>query len=80
MNRSIPVSVVVLSFLALTACTSDGVKRGLYEGLYQKQCMDNAKIPNCDPSHKAFDQYEQHREEVLKPNIRTNNTDRSNLK
>ena len=58
----------LLFFLSLTACTSEGVKRGLYDGLYQKQCMDHAKMPNCDPGHKTYDQYQYNREETLGSN------------
>lgn len=68
MNRGTSLAIIVLLLPILTACTSEAVKRGTYEAVYQKQCMDNAKVPNCDPEHKAYDQYKHDREEALKPN------------
>jgi len=53
--------------LVLSACTADAVKRGAYEALYQKRCMDISATPSCDPQHKTYDEYRTSREKALKP-------------
>jgi hypothetical protein len=58
--------VTVLLLLTLPACASEAVKRGTYEAVYQKHCMDSTGAPNCDPEHKSYDEYKKDREEVLK--------------
>jgi len=65
LNRNTLVAIVVILPI-LAACSSEAVKRSTYEALHQKQCMDDAKTPNCDPEHKSYDQYKKDREETLK--------------
>jgi len=72
MSREISATIIVLSILTFTACTSDGVKRGIYDGLYQRQCLDNAKMLDCDPKHMTYDQYERERRDAQKQNDSTN--------
>lgn len=50
----------------LPGCASEEVKRGAYEAIYQKGCMDRVGSPNCDAEHKGYDQYKKEREESLK--------------
>lgn len=57
-------AMLMATVLALTACSAEGVKRGMYEGLYQQQCMNNMKIPDCNPAHRSYEQYEQERLEA----------------
>jgi hypothetical protein len=52
--------------MVLPACTSEAVKQGTYEAIYQKGCMDRAGTPNCDPEHKSYDRYKKEREESQK--------------
>jgi len=66
MNRNIYLAAVVFFMPALPGCTSDELKRGTYEALYQKQCMDQSGMPNCDPGHKSYDEYQREREAALK--------------
>lgn len=66
MSREVPATIIVLSVLTFTACTSDGVKRGIYESLYQRQCLDNAQMLDCDPKHMTYDEYERERREAQK--------------
>ena len=66
MHRSTSIGPLLLIALAATACTSESVKRGSYEALYQKQCMDRTGTPNCEPGHESYDAYRKDREAVLK--------------
>lgn len=66
MHRSTSIGPLLLLALAATACTSESVKRGSYEALYQKQCMDRTGTPNCEPGHESYDAYRKDREAVLK--------------
>jgi hypothetical protein len=49
------------------ACSSDQVNRSAYEAVYQKSCMDQTGVPNCDPEHMTYDEYRKDREQVLEP-------------
>jgi hypothetical protein len=60
---SVPALFTSLLLTLLSGCTSDEVKRGAYNALYQKSCMDRAGTPDCDPEHKSYDQYKHDREE-----------------
>ena len=71
-SREIQATVMVLLVFVLPACTADGVKRGIYEGLYQQQCMDSMKMPACNPEHLTYDQYELERREAQMNNRLTN--------
>jgi hypothetical protein len=64
MNR---IAIAVMLLLTLSACASEPVRRGAYEAIYQKGCLDRAGKPNCDPEHKSYDQYKKEREESQKP-------------
>lgn len=64
-HRTVAVSVFLLA-LGLPACTSDAVKRGAYEALYQKDCMDRIGAPDCDPEHEGYDEYRKDREDALR--------------
>jgi hypothetical protein len=66
MKRNVLVRTLVLLTLTLPGCTSEAVKRGTYDALYQKQCMDRSGVPNCDAEHKSYEQYKKDREETLK--------------
>lgn len=66
MNRSTSIGPFFLLALAVTACTSESVKGSSYEALHQKQCMDRAGTPNCEPGHESYDAYKKDREAVLK--------------
>lgn len=66
MNNSASIATIFLVGLALTACTTEAVKQGTYEALHQKQCMDKADTPNCEPGHESYDAYKKDREAVLK--------------
>ena len=50
----------------LNACTLDQLKGVGYEALYQNQCMRDEGIPDCDPEHMSYDEYQQVREVELK--------------
>ena len=52
--------------VVLPACTADSVKRGTYEAVYQKQCVDETRAPNCDSDHKSYDEYKRERDDALK--------------
>lgn len=62
MKRNTITAVAAFLLLTLSACTSEAVKRGAYESIYQKQCMDRTGTPNCDPEHKGYDDYKKERE------------------
>lgn len=57
--------MTLLLLYVLSGCASEGIKRGAYEAVYQKGCMDRVGSPNCDPEHKGYDQYRKEREESL---------------
>ena len=59
-------SIVLTLLLVLSACASESAKRGAYEAIYQKGCMDREGKLNCDPEHKSYDQYKKEREESPK--------------
>jgi len=61
MNRKMFAAIAVLLSLASSACTSDGLKRTAYEAAYQKGCMERTAMPDCDPGHQTYDQYERAR-------------------
>jgi hypothetical protein len=65
MNPLTPIKTVIFLTLALAACTSEGLKRGAYESLHQKQCMDRTGEPNCDPEHSSYENYQGDREQLL---------------
>lgn len=71
-SRETLATVMVLLMFILPACTADGVKRGIYEGLYQQQCMDSIKLADCNPEHLTYDQYELERREAQMNNRLTN--------
>jgi hypothetical protein len=56
----IGIASLLLAFLF--GCSSDAVKRGAYEAIYQKGCMDRSGTPDCDPEHKSYDQYKNDRD------------------
>ncbi len=66
MKRGTSIGTIFLLALAMTACTSESVKRDSYEALYQKQCLDRTGTPNCEPGHENYDAYKKNREAVLK--------------
>ena len=57
------IGIALTLLLVLSACASESVKRGTYEAIYQKGCMDREGKPNCDPEHKNYDQYKKEQEE-----------------
>jgi hypothetical protein len=59
-------AVAITLAAALSACTTESVKRGAYEAVYQKQCVEETRAPNCDPEHKSYDEYQKEREDFLK--------------
>ena len=61
------IAIHLILLLAVTACASESAKRGTYEAIYQKGCLDREGKPNCDPEHKSYDQYKKEREESRKP-------------
>jgi hypothetical protein len=67
MRPSALAATTLLLMPALIACTSEAVKQGAYEALYQKQCMDRAGTPYCDPAHSSYEQYKKDRDELLIP-------------
>lgn len=58
-------AAAILGCLALSGCSSEAMKGGAYEALYQKECMDRTGVPDCDPDHKSYETYRRDREEVL---------------
>jgi hypothetical protein len=52
--------------LLLSACSSDQLKNTAYEAAYQKECLDRAGTPDCDPAHSSYDEYSAARREQLK--------------
>ena len=60
-------SIMLLLANVLSGCASEGAKRGTYEAVYQKGCIDRTGTLNCDPDHKDYDRYKKEREESLKP-------------
>lgn len=50
----------------LNACTLDQLKGAGYEALYQNQCIREEGVPDCDPEHMSYDEYQQVREAELK--------------
>lgn len=56
------IATLSMPLIFLFGCSSDEVKRGAYEAIYQKGCMDRSGTPDCDPEHKSYDQYKNDRE------------------
>lgn len=61
------IGLALTLLLALSACASESVRRGAYEAVYQKGCMDREGRLNCDPEHKTYEQYRKEREEPQTP-------------
>ena len=59
------VMLVGLAF-ALSGCTYDGVKRGVYEGLVRKQCNDEMNETNCEADHATYEEYHRERERLMR--------------
>ena len=55
------VGIAVTLLLVLSGCASERFTGGVYEAVYQKQCMDTVSKPNCDPEHKSYDDYKRER-------------------
>lgn len=66
-HRMIMILLSLLVLPILSACSTEAVKRGAYESLHQKHCIDTTGSPNCDPEHKAYDRYRQDRESLKPP-------------
>ncbi|MGE5242489.1 MAG: hypothetical protein ACM3NI_12665 [Bacteroidota bacterium] len=66
MHTMKPIGIALTLLLVLSACATESAKRGAYEAIYQKGCMDREGKPNCDPQHKSYDQYEKERKESPK--------------
>ena len=49
----------------LSGCTSDGVKRGVYEGLIRKQCNDEMNETSCEADHATYEEYLRERERLM---------------
>ncbi|OYX29437.1 MAG: hypothetical protein B7Z03_08895 [Hydrogenophilales bacterium 32-62-9] len=49
----------------LSGCTSDGVKRGVYEGLVRKQCNDGMNETSCEADHATYEEYLRERERLI---------------
>jgi hypothetical protein len=49
----------------LSGCTSDGIKRGVYEGLIRKQCNDEMNETNCEADHATYEEYLRERERLM---------------
>jgi hypothetical protein len=67
MPRLLPSLLILLLALGAMGCTTDAVKRSAYEAAYQKSCMDRTGVPDCDPEHHSYDDYQKARGELLKP-------------
>ncbi|HKQ30870.1 MAG TPA: hypothetical protein VJS66_06260 [Burkholderiales bacterium] len=61
------ISVGVLSISILSACTVEDFKAGMYEVFYQRQCMEELGMRDCDPEHKRYDDYKKEREALMRP-------------
>lgn len=66
MKPSISATITVLTALGATAC-GDTVRSGIYESLYQKQCLGREANPDCNRPHQSYDQYARERERALQP-------------
>lgn len=55
----------MLVVIMLAACPPDQVKRSAYEAGNQKNCMDQAGVPDCCPEHMIYDAYRKDLEQVL---------------
>ena len=64
-----PLGLTLILLMVLPACTSEAVKQGTYEAIYQKGCMDRTGTPNCDPEHKSYDRYKKEREDDAKQQL-----------
>lgn len=60
-------SVLVFSCLlisALSGCTLDGIKRGVYENQGRKLCQDKSQGLDCDFGPKTYDVYKKEYEQL----------------
>lgn len=67
MNLRTMAGMIALCALALSACSTETVKRSTYEALQQKGCIDRSGSPHCEPQHKDYDAYQKARDAALKP-------------
>jgi hypothetical protein len=65
MNTKAVNGLAMMAVSMLAACSSVQVKRSAYEAVYQKSCMDQTGVTNCDPEHMTYDEYRKDRERVL---------------
>jgi len=66
MSRVLLALPALLLLPALSACGTEALKRGAYEGVYQKDCVDRTGSTSCDPDHPSYDEYKREREKALK--------------
>lgn len=58
--------VMLLPLLAITAaCTSPDLKRGAYDALHSRQCLQEQGSTDCEFKRQSYEDYHDEREEML---------------
>jgi len=54
-------AAVLIAAGAVSGCSGEQVKRATYDALHDKECIDKAGYPDCDPNRPSYDQYKRDR-------------------
>jgi hypothetical protein len=67
LKRVLSIGIGLLA-TALAACTVQRIEEGMYETFYQRQCLLELAMRNCDPDHRNYEDYKKEREALMRRN------------
>ena len=56
--------ILLALLVVLGGCSKDQVKRGTYDALHQRECIERTGQPNCDPNYPSYEEYKRQRAAV----------------
>jgi len=60
------VGVLIIVSVTLFSCSDEQVKKGVYQGLHDRQCIVDKNEPHCDPDRLSYEEYKKQRGEMKK--------------
>lgn len=64
--RNLVLSLLMIAVALLFSCSDEQVKKGVYQGLHDRQCIVDKNEPHCDPDRLSYEEYKKQREKMKK--------------
>lgn len=58
--------VLMIVVAMLFSCSDEQVKKSVYQGLHDRQCIVDKNEPHCDPDRLSYEEYKKQRDKMKK--------------